>query len=372
MADGPLASYRARVADGALTDDPAQRLAAEKLQILHTRLVDYDPARPKRVRLGFFGWGRERLRQAEIPGLYLFGGVGRGKSMLMDMFFESAPVARRRRVHFHAFMQEVHAGIKAARAAEADDPISDVAKEVAAGATLLCFDELQISDIADAMIVGRLFEALFASGVVIVTTSNRPPDDLYRDGLNRNLFVPFIELIKARLELHHLESPTDHRLNHLRGRQVYHTPLGEAADKALDEAWADLAGGEGAPLRLTVSGREVTLPRFRNGVARAGFEDLCARPLGAADYLAIAEAVRTLILDDIPQLSRAQVNEAKRFVTLIDTLYEARVQLVCSAAVPVEELYQEGAGRFEFDRTISRLMEMQGTAWFDQAKAGAA
>ncbi len=363
MPEGILKAYRERVASGRLREDTAQRLAVEKLQLLHMRLKDYNPVRPKKVGLALFGWGRERLQEAPVPGLYMYGGVGRGKSMLMDMFFENAPGTSKRRVHFHAFMQEVHNGIHKARKGGVEDPISPVAKEVAEAATLLCFDEMQITDITDAMLVGRLFEALFARGVVVVTTSNRHPDDLYKDGLNRHLFLPFIEMIKARLEVHHLESETDHRQARLRGTTIYHTPLGPQATAALDATWDELAGGAGQPLHLTVKGRDVSLPCYSNGIARAGFADLCEKPLGAGDYLAITEQVKVLILDDIPILGREKANEAKRFVTLIDTLYEAGVRLVCSAAAEPEALYVQGSGAFEFERTASRLEEMRSADW---------
>jgi cell division protein ZapE len=371
MADGPMAEYRARVARGELDPDPAQRLAVEKLQLLHMRLADYDPARPKRVGLGRFGWGRERLEVKPVPGLYLYGGVGRGKSMLMDLFFAGAPVAPKRRVHFHAFMQEVHAGIARARAAGATDPVRPVADAVADAATLLAFDEMQITDIADAMLVGRLFERLFARGVVVVATSNRAPDALYKDGLNRQLFLPFIALIAERLEVHELESAVDHRLDRLQGAPVYHSPLGPAATAALDAAWARLAQGPGTPLALRVQGREVVLPEHRGGVARAPFAALCGRPLGPADYLAVAEAVEVLILDGIPVLDPARRDEARRFVTLIDALYEGRVRLVASAAAEPEALYPEGEGAFEFARTASRLHEMRSAGWGGRASGPA-
>jgi cell division protein ZapE len=355
--------YRARVASGALTADPAQRLAVEKLQLLHMRLNDYNPQVPKRVGLGIFGWGRERIVEKSVPGLYLYGGVGRGKSMLMDLFFDAAPVTPKRRVHFHAFMQEVHAGIHAARQKNVSDPVRPVADAVADAATLLCFDEMQITDITDAMLVGRLFERLFERGVVIVTTSNRHPDDLYKDGLNRHLFLPFIALIKERLEIHQLESSRDHRMDRDRGQQVYFTPPDAEAGAELDAAWMRHAGEGGAPLSIPVQGRTIRLPRHAHGVARATFEDLCARPLGPADYLAIARELRVLILEGIPQLSRAKNNEAKRFVTLIDALYEAKVLLICSAAAEPAGLYTEGAGAFEFHRTASRLEEMRSANW---------
>jgi cell division protein ZapE len=363
MAEGPIAEYRGRIAAGELDPDPAQRLAVEKLQLLHMRLADYDPARPKRVGLGLFGWGRERLEVKPVPGLYLYGGVGRGKSMLMDLFFDTAPAAPRRRVHFHALMQEVHAGIARARAGGARDPVLPVADAVADGATLLCLDEMQISDITDAMLVGRLFERLFERGTVIVTTSNRAPDELYKDGLNRQLFLPFIALIKERLEVHELASATDHRLDRLQGGAVYHAPLGPEATAALDAAWRQLARGPGTPLTLPVQGREVVLPEHRNGVARAPFEALCLRPLGPADYLAIAEAVEVLILDGVPLLGPADMNAARRFVTLVDALYEGRVRLIVSAAAEPDGLYPEGEGSFEFARTASRLHEMRSEGW---------
>lgn len=358
-----MALYRRKVAEGSIDFDPAQRLAVEKLQLLAMRLADYNPARPKRVGLGFFGWGRDRLEEKVVPGLYLFGGVGRGKSMLMDLFFETAPVAPKRRVHFHAFMQEVHAGIARARARGVSDPVRPVADAVADSATVLCLDEMQITDIADAMLVGRLFERLFERGVVVVTTSNRAPDELYKEGLNRNLFLPFIALLKERLEVHELASVTDHRLDRLAGAAVYYTPLGPEARAALDLAWTELARGPGAPLTLTVQGRRVTLPEVRGGIARASFEALCGKPLGPADYLAIADSIEVLILDDVPVMSRARNNEAKRFVTLIDALYEGKVRLVMSAAAEPGALYQEGEGAFEFARTASRLHEMRSAGW---------
>ena len=363
MTEGLLPVYRAMIADGTLTPDTGQRLAVQKLQILHNRMVGYRPEAPRKVGLGFFGWGRDKIQHEPVPGLYLYGGVGRGKSMLMDLYFASSCVQPKRRVHFHAFMQEVHEGIFEARKRNIDDPILPVANKIADSATLLCFDEMQISDITDAMIVGRLFERLFERGVVVVATSNRHPDDLYKDGLNRHLFLPFIEMIKDRLDIRELDSPTDHRQARLVGMEVYHTPLGPSATAALDAAWDQFAGGEGAPLRLDRKGREVVLPRFQSGVARAHFDDLCGQPLGPGDYLAVAEAVRVLILDDIPLLGRAQNNEAKRFVTLIDALYEAHVRLICTAAALPDALYPEGSGSFEVARTASRLEEMRSADW---------
>ena len=360
---GPLHSYRTLVRDGALHDDAAQRLAVEKLQILHNRLKGYDPIKPKKIGLALFGWGRETIAESSIPGLYLYGGVGRGKSMLMDLFFDSAPLIPKRRVHFHAFMQEVHEGIFKARQNHTKDPIEPVAKTIADGAALLCFDEMQISDITDAMIVGRLFEKLFERGVIIVATSNRHPDDLYKDGLNRQLFVPFIEIIKDKMEVFHVSEGKDHRQNQFSSAEVYFAPLSADATRALDDKWDDLTDGPAKPLVLTLKGRDITLPAFNNGAARASFADLCEKPLGAGDFLAIAKAINVLILDDIPILSKEHQNEAKRFVTLIDALYEAHVKLICSADAAPDQLYQQGKGAFEFERTASRLEEMRGEDW---------
>jgi cell division protein ZapE len=296
-------------------------------------------------------------------GLYLWGGVGRGKSMLMDLFTEATAISQKRRVHFHAFMQEIHRGMHDARRQGVEDALAPVAEAVTRDTRLLAFDEMQITDITDAMIVGRLFEKLFAAGVVIVTTSNRPPGDLYKNGLNRALFLPFIAMLNDRLQVVELESPTDYRQHRLAGAQVYFHPA-RTATAQIAAIWSDLTGGApDAPLTLAVNGRDLTLPRFANGVGRATFWDLCARPLGPADYLAIAQAVRVLILEDIPQLSAANYNEAKRFVTLIDALYEARVRLIASAADEPERLYLEGTGAFEFERTASRLREMQAADW---------
>lgn len=296
-------------------------------------------------------------------GLYLWGGVGRGKSMLMDFFVEHLGDVPARRVHFHAFMQEIHAAMHEARKTGVEDAIAPVAADVAASVRLLAFDEMQISDITDAMIVGRLFQALFADGVVVVTTSNRVPDELYKNGLNRDLFLPFISLIKEKMNVVELASPKDYRQDRLSGQPVYFTPINGEARVAMDAVWDDLAGGPGTLLTLKVKGRDVELPAFRNGVARTGFHDICGKSLGPADFLAVAEAVKVLMIDGIPALSRDNFNEAKRFVTLIDALYEAQVRLICSAAAKPEMLYLEGEGTFEFERTASRLREMQSEGW---------
>ncbi len=342
--------YDQRCAWGDLHPDPAQEAALAELERI--RLALAEPAKK--------GW----FRKAPEPpkGLYLWGGVGRGKSMLMDLFVKSLSVPVRR-VHFHAFMQEIHEAMHKARADGIEDTVKPVAASVAANAKVLAFDEMQITDITDAMIVGRLFELLFEAGVVVITTSNRVPDDLYKDGLNRQLFLPFIALLKEKLDVWELVSPKDYRQDRLSGSPTYFSPINDTSRSAITAVWRDFTDGKSEPLILKVKGREVEIPGYRNGVARATFYDLCGKLLGAADYLALADAVNVLVLENIPTLSRNNFNEAKRFVTLIDALYEAKVRLICSAAAQPEMLYVEGEGVFEFERTASRLREMQAADW---------
>ena len=345
--------YAARVADGRLSPDPAQEAALIPLERVRAKL-----AQPPRR--GFLGFG---AKAPEGPmGCYLWGGVGRGKSMLMDLFHEAAPVPSRR-VHFHAFMQEIHEGMHEARAAGTSDALTPVADRVIADTRVLCFDEMQITDITDAMIVGRLFEKLFAAGVHVVTTSNRVPTDLYKDGLNRALFLPFIAQIEEKLIVHELASPRDWRQDRLAGERTYFTAGDMGGDMTLDAVWERLSGGASEGLTLRVKGRDLRLDDFASGVARASFRQLCGRPLGPGDYLALARAVRVLILTGVPVLSRAHSNEARRFVTLIDALYEAKVRLIVSAEAEPEDLYPAGEGTFEFERTASRLREMQAEGW---------
>lgn len=362
MSDGPLAAYRNRRGTGVLKADPSQQLAAEKLQSLWRALSGYRPV------MGHVGWrtrfGLARRVDPTPEGLYIYGDVGRGKSMLMDLFFETSTVERRRRVHFHAFMLEVHQRLHALRqdggARHNDELLPALARSIADEAWLLCFDEFHVVDVADAMILGRLFTALFELGVVVVATSNWPPDQLYKDGLNRGLFLPFIALLKERLDVLHLAGPTDFRLAKLKGADVYHWPLGRVASAALTRAFESLTGGSRAEqVTLTVQGRPVFVPRAASGVAWFQFEDLCAKPLGAADYLTIATHFHTVLVDGVPMLTPERRNEAKRFMTLVDALYEHKVNLVVAAEATAERLYPEGSHAFEFQRTVSRLMEMQ-------------
>ncbi|AXC48518.1 AFG1 family ATPase [Paracoccus suum] len=364
---GVIALYDQAVAAGRIADDPAQRAVLPALDRALAAVGRTPPAAGEGWLGRLFGGGNAREGQAAVPGsggLYLWGGVGRGKSMLMDLAMAAATTTARRRVHFHAFMQEVQAGLNEARRAGAQDAVRPVAEHIAAEVRLLCFDEMQITDIADAMIVGRLFQILFDHGVVLITTSNRAPDELYKNGLNRDLFLPFIDLIKTRMEIAELASPRDHRQDRQAGSQVWFTPADAAARAAMDAIWARLThGAPPRPKTLSVQGRDLVLPAFHEGVARASFWDLCGQPRGPADYLAIAAAVRVLMIDSIPRLSAANFNEARRFVTLGDALYEARVRLIASAADLPDRLYLEGEGAFEFERTASRLAEMQAADW---------
>ena len=352
--------YAARLAAGLILPDPAQAEAAVKLDALATALAG---AR------GWLGLGKRAVR-----GLYIWGAVGRGKSMLMDLFFEALAIKEKRRVHFHDFMLETHAFIfewrklspaerrkHSAYVREAgDDPIAPAAKRIADQASVLCFDEFHVTSIADAMILGRLFEFLFDHGVVVVATSNRKPSDLYLNGINRELFLPFLRRLEQDLDVIELKSARDFRLDRLSAAPVYYSPLGPEADAAMDAAFARLTAG--APPHtetLEAQGRQVHVPAQAVGVARFTFEELCTRPLGAADYLAIARHYHTVLIDRAPQMGADQRNWAARFVTLIDALYESRTKLVMSAAAAPDDLYVAGDQSFEFQRTASRLHEMR-------------
>jgi cell division protein ZapE len=361
---GPLERYDALARDGALTPDAAQRAAAARLDALSREIEAW---RPDAFRLF-------SAPPAPPRGLYIWGAVGRGKSLLMDIFFNNTDFAPKRRAHFHAFMIETHERIAAFRALDEaarrraagadrrnpDDPVPVVARAIAQSAWLLCFDEFHVADIADAMLLGRLFEALFAEGVVVIATSNRHPDDLYKDGINRQLFLPFISMLKEKLETVELAAARDYRLERLAGQRTYFSPLGPEADAAMDAAWRRLiAGAQERRETITVKGRVIEAPRVARGAARFSFAALCERPLGAADYLALCGVCDTLFLDHVPKMDPSRRNEAKRFVTFVDALYESRTRLVMSADAAPQELYPSGDGAFEFARTASRLSEMQ-------------
>ena len=365
------ARYDALVTSGVIERDPAQVRLLRQLEALSSNLGNYSLARKPSA----LGWLFSKKTPAPPKGLYVWGSVGRGKTMLMDLFFEALPVRRKRRVHFHAFMADVHERIHEFRqklktgAVKGDDPIAPVAEALAEEAWVLCFDEFTVTDIADAMILGRLFTALFAHGVVVVATSNVEPQNLYEGGLNRALFLPFIGLLQERMDIVKLDSRTDFRLEKLAGSPVFYTPADETSHAALTRAFKSLTGREqGKPVILTVKGHPVEVPQAASRVARFSFEDLCSKPLGAADYLAIADEFETVILENIPKMGFERRNEAKRFIMLIDALYDAHVKLLASAEAEVSELYQADTGReaFEFDRTVSRLIEMRSEEYLSQ------
>ncbi len=382
--DGPLPAYRARIAAGRLSADPAQARAAEVLQDLWRRTRGYDPhPEEPEERGGFFGrfLRRKPVAPEEAPsgtpmGLYLVGEVGRGKSMLMDLFFDCAEVRRKKRQHFHQFMQDVHRRIHAWKKQQGEafprrdmrdaDPIPPLADAITDEAALLCFDEFQVHDIADAMILGRLFQALFARGTVVVATSNTAPDDLFRGRPGRDAFLPFIALIKRRLDVLVLDAARDYRRDRIRALPTWHVPADARAEIALDRAFTELTGeNHGEPMRLTLLGRSLEVPQAARGVARFDFDALCGKPLGPADYLALATHFHTLIVDAVPRLGPENFDKARRFITLVDALYEHRVKLVASAAAVPDALYEQGENAAMFARTASRLNEMQSRDWLE-------
>lgn len=360
------------VETGAIERDPAQERIAAALD----RLTDEISAKRLAQKSSALGWlfARKRETHEPVKGLYIHGGVGRGKTMLMDMFFELLPVRRKRRVHFNDFMADVQDRIQKHRAArkngdvKEDDPIPPVARALAEQAWVLCFDEFSVTDIADAMILSRLFSALFANGVVLVATSNVAPQDLYRDGLNRQLFLPFIGILERQTHVLALDADKDYRLEKLARTPVYVTPDDAAADRTLDDAWEAMThGAPTAGTALTVKGRQVAVPAAAGAAARFSFADLCEKPHGARDYLAIAGRFSTIFIDHVPVLGEGRRNEAKRFILLIDTLYDHHVRLVVSAAAQPNLLYtaKRGVEVFEFERTASRLIEMQSRDWLE-------
>jgi cell division protein ZapE len=370
MAISITARYAAAIAAGRVESDAAQLAIVDKLARLEARLAQYRLAR-KSSSLGWLFAGRES-KEAPLKGLYIFGEVGRGKTMLMDLFFEASPAVRKRRAHFHEFMLDVHERVHAFRQTmklgehAGADPIQLTASDLAREAWLLCFDEFHVTDIADAMILGRLFAQLFKRGVVVVATSNVPPVELYEDGLNRALFVPFIKMLEERMDVVRLDARTDFRLEKLAGMPVWYVPDDAAADAAVDDAWRCLAGGrDGGARELALKGRSVHVPHAAMGVARFTFHDLCEQPLAAADYLRIAREYHTIILDHIPVMTFETRNAAKRFIILIDTLYDMNVKLIASAAAGLDQLYRgdEGFEAQEFKRTASRLIEMGSQAY---------
>ncbi len=356
------ARYDTLVHTGAISDDLAQRTVLSALEALDASLGEAPKPR------GIMRLLRPRKAAATAPSsLYIWGNVGRGKSMLMDLFFTHAPVAKKRRVHFHAFMQEVHARIHQIRKDGAGDPVATLARAIAHETSLLCFDELQATDVADATLLFRLFSALFETGVTVVSTSNHPPASLYTGGVQRERFAKFIALVEQRMQVMPLSSPRDYRMTQMRSlRKAYMWPLGTEAEHFIADALSHLCADvtpkeetlmvQGRPLRVRVCDQSVGLFSFR---------ELCEIPLGAADYLAVAQRFDTIVLTRIPKLPPEKRNEAKRFVTLIDALYEHRVKLLTTAACPVQEIYSEGDGAFEFARTVSRLMEMQSEKWMN-------
>ncbi len=370
MADTFSSRYAALVAAGKIEADPGQAVLVAQLTALGERL-DHRRLARKSSSLGWLFGNREKT-SGPVKGLYVYGEVGRGKTFLMDLFFESSPVQRKRRAHFHEFMADVHERVHAFRLeikngeAPDRDPIQRAAADIAAESWLLCFDEFHVTDIADAMILGRLFTRLFELGVVMVATSNLPPNDLYKDGLNRSLFLPFIALLQQRCEVVRLDARADFRLEKLTGLPSWYVPPDAKADAALDEAWTRLVGAElGRPIDLMVQGHALHVPKAAMGVARFSFDDLCNKPLAASDYLRLAHEFHTIILDHIPVLDYPRRNEAKRFIILIDTLYDHCIKLLASAEAQPDQLYlaDEGYEAKEFKRTASRLTEMRSQSY---------
>jgi len=360
--------YLSLAAAGEIESDPSQIAAAEKLDAVASALAAWEP--PSSGLMSVFG----RRRRTQVPrGLYLHGSVGRGKTMLMDLFFQTIDFKPSRRIHFHEFMAEVHEQIGEARKTVDGDPIPHVGRRLARSARVLCFDELHVTDIADAMILGRLFKVMFEAEVVVIATSNAAPHELYRNGLNRQLFLPFIGLIEQFMVVHELEAAKDYRLSKLAGEPLYFQPADAPARAQIDRLWQRLTGGQAPmPVDLTVKGRTLHVPASAMGVARFGFGDLCEKPLGSLDYLHVAHAFHTVIIEDIPILTPNRRDVARRFINLIDTLYDNRVSLIASAAAEPDDLYRSGDGAELFQRTASRLIEMRSEAYQEERASRAA
>lgn len=360
--------YQQRVATGQIENDSAQAEIVERLDELAGTLERHRADRSSPLSIFRV---TKRAPEKAPRGLYIWGSVGRGKTMMMDLFHFAVAYGPRRRVHFHQFMAEAHERIARGRATTDGDPIPFVAAEIAGEAQLLCFDEFHVTDIADAMILGRLFKALFERGVIVVATSNVPPDRLYWNGLNRQLFLPFVAMLGEKLDVVEIDAAKDYRLDKLQGRPLYFHPADDAAKAELDAIWIRLTGSEeGIPASVECNGRMIPVPAAASGVARFSFAELCARPLAGPDYLALARAFPTIFIEDIPLLTPELRNEARRFITLIDTLYDRGTCLVVSAAAEPDKLYPAGDGADLFLRTASRLMEMRSETYVAERGAG--
>ncbi|SDR23861.1 cell division protein ZapE [Pseudovibrio sp. Tun.PSC04-5.I4] len=361
-----LAQYNSMVARGDLEADPVQIEVAKRLDTLTAKLAEQKPEEKKGLLGRLFGKGKEE--QEFIKGLYVWGSVGRGKTMLMDLFYDLSPEPQKRRLHFHEFMEEIHDRVFVVRkqisagVIKDRDPIIPIAEEIAKNTRLLCFDEFTVTDIADAMLLGRLFIKLFDAGVVLVCTSNVVPDELYKDGLNRNHILPFLRSLNERLDVLHLDAPIDYRLEKLSGSDTYLTPIGSKSLEGMEKLWSGMTYGLQCHLvELENKGRKIPVSRTCSNIAWFTFQELCGTPLGSSDYLRIAHAFNTVFLEGVPALDRARRNEAKRFINLIDTLYDNQIRLVIQAEAEPQNLYiaSSGTEAFEFDRTASRLIEMR-------------
>lgn len=373
-----LSAYKAKIERGEIKDDPAQRDIVRRLDRILEEISTHRLASKKSA----LGWMFGKNKKTPAPrGLYVHGDVGRGKTMLMDMFFEKLPVKRKRRAHFNDFMADAHERIHAHRQklsrgeTKESDPVPPVAASLFEESWVLCFDEFAVTDIADAMLLSRLFEQLFKRGAVLVATSNVAPDNLYRDGLNRELFLPFIDLLKSHADIVSLDAPTDYRLEKSRRLPIFHQLEDGEGDAGLDPAWEKVVDGRPVSAeRIERKGRSIVVPRATADAARFSFAQLCDAPLGASDYLAIAEKYPTIFIDKVPEIGRNERNLAKRFILLVDVLYDKRNRLFLSAETPIEDIYTTGTGteKFEFARTVSRLTEMQDEAYLEASRAAKA